>query len=306
MLSNTSLSMFPYVDTKIKLNNKFRTSIDIMDDEYLEVFGTQSTFQKVKSIVKKFSPEKPECGHKNIYRTDGYGVCKDCGCEVSLFDFEPEWRYYKKSDGGGSDPSRCHTRHAPKSLDKVYEDNNIILQDSIKAQIEQKYNKIVGKTTVRGKKRKGIVAACMFFVYMDFLKVRTTDFIRNKFGLDKKEMSEGLTTYYKSFPSDRKRYVRPKDLLKWIMDMTTVPLEHYSEILKLMMLLENTSVSLKRSTPQSVASSIVFYYLCLNPELKSDLKLDKKTFAEKARLSEITVSKLTKEISTITDTLISL
>lgn len=304
------------------------------DEEYLEVFGSNPLlFQKVKeTLEEKLFDQAPcahsikkvvenvkeiccDCGmetcfHKNMYEDDnGLNVCTDCGMESECFDFKPEWRYYGTSDNRVSkDPARC--RHKSKTnnrgIDKLFEDTRIEIPEAVKAQINAKYNKIIGSDVVRGKCRKGIIAACWFHVYRDFGYYRTTDYIRSRFNLSKKNMSDGLTAYYKAFPEDRTAHTNPEDLLEWILSLTGINKSHYRKIVSITRYLDNSSRLLKRSSPQSVATAIVYFYLCLNPQYKMELGLTKSKFAEKARLSDITVTKLVKEASLVSNCLVDM
>lgn len=243
------------------------------------------------------------CDHADYMEEDGIRVCKLCGCEIEILDFEAEWRYYGPSDNRSvKDPSRCHRSKESNrgGLDKVFQDVKLgNLQQSIKKKVEQKYNKIVGTTTVRGKARRAIVAACLLFVYREQGDIRTSDQIRGSFELSKQEMSDGLTRYNRTFPEDRTNHVSVEDLLHKIMRMTGIDMRHYQIILRITRCLHNTDLTLKHSNPQSVASAIIYLYLCMKPEYKQSLGLNKSKFASKARLSDITISKLVKKAADV-------
>jgi transcription initiation factor TFIIIB Brf1 subunit/transcription initiation factor TFIIB len=316
--------------------------MDYYDDEYLEIFGgDEMLFEKITTNIKKtlfdpldktpcshikiekfpnqegycldcgisIQPDIKKCLHENSYEEDnGLHICKDCNEEIEIFSFEPEWRYYQGGDNGSSkDPARCHRGRATgKSLSKMFEELKIDILDAIKAQVESKYNKVVGNNTVRGKGRKSIVAACLFYTYRDFGEYRTSDYVRNLFKLTKKNMSDGLSDYYKCFPEARVEHTTPENLLRWIFTLTGVNKSHYRKVVQISRYLENSSRLLERSSPQSVASAIVYFYLCLFPEHKFELGLTKNKFAEKALLSDITVTKLVREAATISQCLVSM
>lgn len=241
-----------------------------------------------------------ECPHENTYEDDnGLHLCMDCNEEISIPDDEPEWRYYYSSDNRTTkDPARCH-RGRPKghSLAAIFA--NIDISPAIAAQVEKDYSKIVGKSTVRGDGRLAIVAACLFHTYPKFGEFRTSDHIRQMFNLNKKSMSDGLTRYAEAFPKARNSSIRPEELIRWIMTMTGVDQAHYKKIVQIARYLEKSSRLLERSSPQSVASAIIYFYLCLYPDYKRQLGLTKNKFAEQASLSDITVTKLVKEASAI-------
>lgn len=315
------------------------------DDEYLEVFGGDiNLFKKVSSKLKEacFEPlEKTKCDHSNIrsfpdrkgYCVDcgeefmdvstvensckhenvyedanGLHVCTDCHTELEILNFEPEWRYYGGSDNRSSrDPSRCSRgRPTSRSLVNLFQELKLNIPNAIRVQVEMKYNTIVGKSTVRGKGRKAIIAACLFYTYQDFGEYRTSDYVRSLFRLKRKDMSGGLTKYYQVFPKARTKHTRPEDLLKWLLTLTGVSQEHYRNIVHISKYFKGTSRLLTRSSPQSVASAVIYFYLCLHPEYKVKLGLTKNAFAEKALLSDITVSKLVKEASAIAGCIVNM
>ena len=254
--------------------------------------------------------EKDEiCAHESMYEDDyGMKICSKCKREFEHMTYEQEWKYYPDSSFDGKDPSRCHkTRVTEKTLMDVFANIGWQPKPAIIANVEKRYNQIVKGDTTRGKKRRAIVAVCVFFVMYEFGECRTSDYLRDKFNLSKKDMSDGFTAYHETFPESRTLDIKPVDLLKWIMSLVEIPLEpHYRKIHILAEYFSEASVPMKRSSPQSVASAIIYFYLCLNPELKTQLKLSKNKFAEKVKLSDITITKLVNEASRISKVIIEM
>jgi len=158
------------------------------------------SFRDVSRIRDKSSLE---CLHENTYEDDnGLYVCRDCNSEIEVLDFEPEWRYYGSADNrSAKNPERCHrSRSSGRGIRKVFEEHQIDAPDAIVAQVESKYEKVVGEDTVRGKGRKAIIAACLFHAYTEFGEYRTTDYVRNLFKLTKKQMSGGTYEVLSGFP----------------------------------------------------------------------------------------------------------
>lgn len=251
--------------------------------------------------------EDGECSHPDTYEDDnGLHLCVNCNEEIDIPNFDAEWRYYHGSDNRSTkDPARCH-RGRPKghSLASIF--SGLDVPAAIIAHVEKDYDKIVGNSTVRGNGRQAIVAACLFYTYPKFGEFRTSDHIRQMFNLDKKNMSSGMTRYSATFPEARDFNIRPEDLIRWIMTMTGIDQFHYRKIVQIARYLEKTSRLLESSSPQSVASAIIYFYLCLIPEYKRQLGLTKNKFAEKASLSDITVTKLVKEASDIGKCVVSM
>jgi len=272
------------------------------DEEVMEFFGDDAaaTFEAIKTVLD--APEE-ECGHDLCFEADGITICKDCGCQIELLDFQPEWRFYGASDNRMSkDPSRCHrSKESTRGgIDKVFQDAKLShLAASIRKKTEQKYKAIVGEETVRGRGRKSIVAACLLYTFRDEGDVRTADEVRGLFSLTKQEMSSGLSKYHAVFPEYRTKNIKPSDLIRRIMHLTKIEISHYKNILRIAKCLESVDATLNRSSPQSVASAIVYLYVCLTPEIKEGMGFTKTKFARDVSLSDITISKLVRKAAEI-------
>jgi len=269
------------------------------DQDYLDVFGgDDNTLATVKKAITKVKKTTFSCAHERVFEEDGVSLCQDCGFETNVLSFTPEWHYYGSSDNRNTkDPSRCHKAKGSTKggIDKVFQDAKLELPEAIKQETAVRYQKIVNGETMRGKGRKAVVAACLFYVLRNRGDNRTSDEVGRMFGLKKSAMSNGLNEYHSVFAEDRISQLKPSDLVRRIMFLTGVGIEHYATIVKLSKLLENTSMLLNHSNVQSVASATVYLYLCVHPKLKEKLGLTKAKFAEKAGLSDITITKLVKE-----------
>lgn len=272
------------------------------DEELLDFFGDQEIYDSIRTKIVD-QEDFEECDHPTYFQEDGLFVCKSCGCEIEKLDFQQEWRYYGSTDSKSSkDLSRCHrTKEDTKgSIDKVFQDAKLIhIPLAIRKATEDRYKTIVGCGTVRGAGRKSIVAACLMYVLRDEGDIRSCDDIRHLFGLTRQEMSSGLSKYHAVFKEDRTKSIRPIDLIRRILHLTKIDISHYKPILKIANLLDKVDPILNRSSPQSVASAIVYLYLCLSPDLKEELGLTKNKFAKDVSLSDITITKLVKRITVI-------
>lgn len=287
-------------------------SLNSFDDELLDFFGDAETLTAVKNRLMEESDQiTQECSHDICFEVDGTNICKSCGCEVEKLDFQPEWRYYGAADNRMSkDPSRCHrSKESTRGgIEKVFQDAKLMyLPQAIRKKAEEKYKKIVGKETVRGRKRKSIVAACLLYTFRDEGDIRTSDEVRKMFTgatghrdvLSKQEMSDGLRRYHSEFKGDRTQCIKPSDLIRRTMHLTKITFDHYKYILRIAKCLDGVDCTLNRSSPQSVASAIVYLYLCFNPDVKTSLGLTKTRFAKEVKLSDITISKLVKKSAEI-------
>jgi len=247
------------------------------------------------------SADEEECQHENVVEDNGTTICQSCGLVDEVLDFEPEWRNY----GGDRDSSRCcNMKGSTWSLEKDFEKWGIIVPAAIRIQAETKYVQVMkmvrgkrDKKSGRGRGRKAIIAACLLFVFRETGDCRTFDDLKDMFKLTKKNMFNGLTAYFETFKTDRVRYVTPEHLIARVLLMTGVDNVHYGPIVRITKGLANTSRTLNRSKPLSVASSMVYFYLCMHPTVKDQLGLTKSKFAELAKLSDITITKHVKEIA---------
>ena len=129
---------------------------------------------------------------------------------------------------------------------------------------------------------------------------RTSDYIRKIFKIEKNSMRTGLTQYYKRFPADRDKTIKPSDLICRTMTLADIKQDYLDTIVKLAEKIETRNEPLLRSQPQSVAAAIVYFFLCLNPKIKKEAGLTKTKFAKKVMISDITITKLAKELVKIT------
>ena len=305
------------------------------EEEYLDFFGDEESYEALRSKVqtvifarkdeckhvrcfeergKKFCLEcgnsfevshdqtmDDACDHINFVDEDGIRTCTGCGHVLKTLNFDAEWRYYGASDTRSTrDPSRCHrSRDTRSRIAKVFEDAKMHVAHAIVARCEAKFQKMSGDETVRGKSYRARVAASYMYVNRQDGIVYSADEVREMFGLNRQDMSEGITLYLAAFPEDRVNHIRPADLTRRILKKAEIDLVHYPQVFKIARCLERTDLMLNHSTPQAVSAAVTYFYLCMYPELKRKTGLTKNRFAAKIGLSEITISKLCKKISEV-------
>lgn len=280
------------------------------------IFATADTITEENCVheIHKFSDGRGYCGicganfvdtvditdciHEIVLKDEsGINVCRDCGKELDSLDFSQEWRSFGNNGSNSSvDTSRCHkSKSVHRGIRDVLEDLSIELPPSLIELVEAKFNRVSVVTenkVLRGKGRESLIAVCLFYAYQSFNEYRPASYIRAKFKLEQKNMSNGFKLYYRAFPEDRTFNMSPEKLIPWIMKLTGIGMEHYRRILMIAEYLSKASQLVERSNPQSVAAAIIYFYLCLFPDYKEELKLTKSKFAEKAELSDITISKI--------------
>lgn len=257
--------------------------------------------------LRGYAPEDgAECHHPHLvdHHDLNFKVCASCGEAQEIIQYSPEWRYHGARDSKyAKDPSRCHfssastgSRNIRTTLDVLKFPEAIIAATDRKYQsVVRKYHSVVGKKTIRGDKRKGILAVCLWKALQEAEDVRELREIGQMLEVQRKHLSKGLTAYNLAYPQERTEIITPASLLPRILQRTQLAMALLPLVKKLYLQIAGTSCVLNRSNPQSVAAAIPWLFLCLNPDVKQKHGLNKRKYAQRAGLSEITITKLAKE-----------
>jgi transcription initiation factor TFIIIB Brf1 subunit/transcription initiation factor TFIIB len=245
------------------------------------------------------SLENKECIHSDTINSNGIDICIDCGLEISNMNIhDKEWRYYGDSDNiNSSDPSRCQYRKKPeKGIKKELIKFGFPIDISELA--DQLYLAVTKGEIKRSNLRKGIMFACVFNAYKEKNNPQIPEELQKIFKIDRKNVSKGLTYFHLNSPyKTNSTYITIEDFIPKIMEKLKIKQQHIEAVLKLSKIIKNSSSTLIRSNPQSVSSSLVFYYLRkLNPD-----EINISEFSNSVKLSEITILRLMSEIESIID-----
>lgn len=241
------------------------------------------------------------CLHENIISEKGVSVCVDCGEEShQRITHEKEWRYYGQSDTKhSSDPNRVQMRkNEERSIFKDVE--NLGFSESIIAKANKIYAQVTEGKIFRGNHRKAIVFACVFHAYKMSGKPQSHERLIQIFNLSRKTGLRGLKYVNLYAPKNSKirtTYITPINLVGEIMEKFSATKEQKQEVVELYEKIKNKSSRLNRSRPQSVASGLVFYWICVKGK-----EITLKDFAKKVILSELTINRIAKEISEVLET----
>lgn len=238
------------------------------------------------------------CDHSDTISTNGIEICTDCGLEVSNINVgEKDWRYYGDADNvNSSDPSRCQYR---KKVDKGIKKELLKLGFSVEISnlADELYLLVTKGEIKRSNLRKGIMFACVFNAYKEKGTPQIPEELQKKFKIDRKNVSKGLTYFHlNNTYKINSSYITIEDFIPKIMEKFNIKKNHIDTVLNLSKTIKNSSSILIRSNPQSVSSSLVFYYLRkLNPDINIT------QFSSIVKLSEITILRLIGEIESVID-----
>lgn len=242
-----------------------------------------------------------ECksNHGNIMVRGVNHVCMDCGVILNKnYTFEKEWRYYGHTDTKHSnDPNRCNIRKIDeKSIRKDIDKYGI--SPKIINVANDIYEKVTNNKIFRGNTRKGIIFACVYHAYSLQNNPQSCAHLIKIFEINQKIALKGLKFVNLNSPLDStihtKETIDTKHLVQEILKEFNATEIQINEAYALYDQIENRSSLLNRSRPQSVASGLVQYYIQKkNPEFSMEY------FRKKVKLSELTLTRITKEIETI-------
>ena len=251
------------------------------------------------NIVEEKEPMDCKSNHENIISKGMNQICMDCGMIVNKnYTFEKEWRYYGHTDTKHSnDPNRCNIRKVDEKSIRKDVDKYGISPKIINA-ANDIYEKVTNNKIYRGNTRKGIIFACIYHAYSMQQNPQSCAHLIKIFEINQKTALKGLKFVNLNSPLDStihsKETIDTKHLIQEILKEFNATEVQIMEALDLYKRLENRSSLLNRSRPQSVASGLVQYYISRkNPEFSMDY------FRKKVKLSELTLTRITKEIETI-------
>jgi transcription initiation factor TFIIIB Brf1 subunit/transcription initiation factor TFIIB len=248
----------------------------------------------------KEDKEKEKCLHSNVVNEIGTILCSDCGIELSkVMSYEKDWRYYGTDDTRkNSDPNRCHIRKLEdKSIFRDVESYGF--SEKIVNMANDIYIQVTKGKIFRGNSRKAIIFGCVLHSVKCNGKAYTCDALRTIFQLDRKLILRGLK--YVNLNAPKESQIRAKEsstneLVEECLHKFDMTEDDKKEIYELYYKIKNKSSMINRSRPQSVTSSLIYYYIC---KKKGFNNVNIKDFVKKVNLSELTINKISKEISKI-------
>ena len=261
--------------------------------------------EEIKDVEDSKKIDDDECKHPNVSNDSLIVFCLDCGKELEKMIFQDkEWRYYGQSDNKRtSDPNRVHIRKLDDR--SIYKDvENMGFPDKIVAEANKLYIQVTKGQIFRGNSRKAIVFACIFHSFKLSGKPQTHENLIEIFGLSRKTSLKGLKHVNLNVPKDspiHTTYITPINLIEDIMDKFKASDLQKKEVIDLYYKIKNKSSKINRSRPQSISSGLVYFWISLKDIDISTTSnsTSLKEFAKKVNLSELTISKIAKEISDI-------
>lgn len=260
--------------------------------------GDFDLFDELEQSEQKqpiLSEEQNKCKHEHSVEQNGFIQCTVCGEEINQnITQNKEWRYYGAKDTKhSSDPNRCQQRKVDEK--NIFKDvENMGFCDKIISVANTLYTQVTDNKIYRGNSRKAIVFACIFHAYKLSGKPQTCDTLIDIFNLNRRTGLKGLKHVNLNAPKTtmiHTTYITPANLVEEIMDKFSASAEQKEEVVQLYEQIKNKSSKLNRSRPQSVAAGLTYYWI---RNKNKDITI--KDFISKVNLSELTITKICKEI----------
>lgn len=296
----SNFDLFNQALNEYKKTNKISSPSD-SDEHYIIVKNSSSEEDESEKDEETGDDNKEllyPCSHLNTTNEKGIDVCMDCGEEIAKkIQNTKEWRYYGQSDSRhSSDPNRVQIRKSEER--SIYKDvENMGFSDKIVNEANKIYYQVTQGQIFRGNSRKSIIFACIFHSFKLSGRPQSHEKLIHVFNLNRKTGLKGLKHVNLHAPKNsniRTTYITPINLVEEIMDKFSATPEQKLEVTKLYHQIKNKSSRLNRSRPKSVASGLVYFWICSK---KKEITL--KQFTKKVSLSELTVNKIAKEISDV-------
>jgi transcription initiation factor TFIIIB Brf1 subunit/transcription initiation factor TFIIB len=170
-------------------------------------------------------------------------------------------------------------------------------KDAIVTRANEMYLQVTKDKIHRGNMRKAIIFACIFNAYKVVGNPQSCEPLIEIFRIDRKSGLKGLKIVNLGITKDslfHNTHITPANLVDDIMNEFSASSDQKKEVVELYNLVKGKSAKINRSRPQSVAAGLAFFWIC-----KNNKNITIKEFSKTVKLSELTVSKVTKEISAI-------
>lgn len=243
--------------------------------------------------------DQETCQHINISTEKGVDVCIDCGEIICVKNStnNKEWGFYNQNDSRHAhDPTRVQMRRNEER--NIYKDvENMGFSEKIISEANKIYFEVTKGQIFRGNSRKALIFASIFHAYKLSGKPQSHEKLIDVFNLSRKAGLKGLkhvNLYAPKTSTIRTTYITPANLVEEIMDKFSATADQKKQVVELYNKIKNKSSRLNRSRPKSVSAGVVYYWIQTK---QKDITL--KQFAKKIELSELTISKVTKEITDV-------
>lgn len=213
-------------------------------------------------------------------------ICVECGELLVSKSFRSDIKFI-------SDPNRIQSRKIEERT--IFGDvDSMGFNEDIVLDANRMYLRATNGKIYRGNTRKSIVFACIFYAFKSQGKPQSYSKLITLFQLSKKIGSRGIKHVNLYTDIKTTTNITPITLISEIMIKFNATPEQTAEVTKLYEQVKNRSSKLNGCRPQSLASSLVYFWI-----IKNNKNITMKDFIKMVSLSEITIHKTMKEIELV-------
>ena len=240
------------------------------------------------------------CEHKNLVNENNSISCVKCGETIKTITHDQEWRYYGSTDNKRkSDPTRVqerkeHQRNINKDVESMGFSRNII------EKANEIYTKVTKGQIFRGDSRKSIIFACIYQADKIDNNFQMPKNLVQIFNISKKSSLRGMKIVKINMDDDipfQSTVSTTEHHINDIMSQFSSSDKQKQEVYDLYHRVKNRSSKLNRSRPQSVSTSLIYYWI-----IKNKKPITIKQYSKQVNLSEMTINKNISEIRKILET----
>lgn len=255
------------------------------------------------------------CRHSNkIDVNNEIQKCSDCGeelCRHVELDIQSNCvfcgEYIQEISNERTWNTNCYTygNQSVKSTDHTKALKTLGVPEEVIMLTMEKYIRVDN----RMKNEIPVIAACTFLSYIDYGKPRTIHEICKMFnkltGIDKltrSKIQKALKCVYIVFPVYITKYITIRSMIPRLMEKLEIDDVYYEYIYAIAKYVEKTWSTYpesKRSTPQNIASVIVYKYIFCSPSLS--VIYSKNCVIKKLGISKITLENIEKTLEILID-----
>lgn len=227
-------------------------------------------------------------------------ICINCGEELNANSQKNDIKYTVN-------PHNIQIRKSEERA--IYKDvESLGFSEQIVFNANDKYIDVTGQQIYRGNMRKAIVFGCVFESFKESSEPQSFEKLIGLFKIPKKIGSKGIK--HVNLHSKKKKptclstpitkstvsttVITPAVLIKENMKKFNANSEQIQDVISLYERVKNRSSQLNRCRPQSLANSLVYYWI-----KQTNKNIPIKDFIKVVDLSEMTINKIMKEITTI-------
>lgn len=268
----------------------------------LNMISSENIYYNSTNNVQIMSPNINTCKHtQSICDNKNNIVCDTCGLQLNKnISFEKD-RYYGSNDCKfKKDPTRCSFRKETSSKGLLPDCERFNLPKAILLDANMIYEHLSQNNIYRGKKRKGIIFACIYQAYKMNDQPKSCENLIKLLNIEQNTALRGLKYSHTHLEMNKYKIENKQktnsnssieDLIEEIMKEFDATLNQVNEVKELYKSLIVKSSLLNRSRPVSVACGLIKYYIISKgiyiPEI----------FDCKIKLSNMTLLRIEREIN---------